>query len=292
MESENVNVCSSSFTAGDFAGDASLANSVVSIDLEAQQRDTLSLLMVDGDKVQEQDDELSITAHTALQLIFIFWIMTTPATCMIICLWVLRSIWAAAVSFHLFACLLLPYAYMRLCFSNEHALDLLRKLLRNPRRQAVLGCMYWLAFAGLGSAFYWMMGRLIIPNQHTIVEDLGISDDTSSVAFGLYFCSANPIVEEFFWRGFLVHALGKKEGMLWTISAMYASYHVVVLYALQFEPVLVGVCGVLLVVAGRLFSLLAGFSGVGSSALAHCAADMVIISVLFDWRYVQAHMRL
>jgi membrane protease YdiL (CAAX protease family) len=273
-----------------FVGDSSsLGQDGAPIDLESQGSDTLSLslLLVEVEKPQEPE-ECSISARTALQHIFLFWIMTTPATCMLICLWVLRSVWAAALSFHMVACILLPYAYTRLCFSHGDFVELLRALWRNPWRQALFGCAYWLAFAGLGSAFYWTMGRLIVPNQKEVVEELGLSDDISVFVFSLYFCIANPLAEEFFWRGFLVQALGRKESMLWTISTMYASYHVVVLYTLQLDPVLVAMCSVLLIVAGRVFSLLAGISGVWSSALAHCAADMVIISVLFDWRFVQA----
>jgi len=154
------------------------------------------------------------------------------------------------------------------------------------RRQAKYGVVYFVPVFGMLLLAYYLAGKAFIPNKSAVVAEFGLTSEPLTLAMcSMYFSFVNPVLEEFFWRVFLPHALGFSERALWMSSVFYSLYHVFVLTALGLPPWICGTTFVALAIAGRVFCALVQLTGPLSAAAAHSAADLCIAAVLWDWYY-------
>jgi hypothetical protein len=71
--------------------------------------------------------------------------MMLPTLTMVICLFGIGSIWAAALSFHIISCILLPCAYMVSLAGTEGCAKVWASFIVHVRIQLVAGAVYFVA---------------------------------------------------------------------------------------------------------------------------------------------------
>jgi hypothetical protein len=88
---------------------------------------------------------MRILAKTRLQKSIILANMMLPTLTMVVCLFGLGSIWAAALSFHLISCLLVPSVYMVSMTGVDGCLKAWASFIVHVRIQIIAGTVYFIA---------------------------------------------------------------------------------------------------------------------------------------------------
>jgi hypothetical protein len=96
---------------------------------------------------RDDHDGISVRllAKTKLQRSFVLANMMLPTLTMVICLFGIGSIWAAALSFHIISCILLPCAYMVSLAGTEGCAKVWASFIVHVRIQLVAGAVYFVA---------------------------------------------------------------------------------------------------------------------------------------------------
>jgi hypothetical protein len=99
--------------------------------------------------------------------------------------------------------------------------------------------------------------------------------------FIAYFVLANPLIEEYFWRGYL----GSPTRGLYPSDFLYAGFHALILMnKMQIGAILYSL--IVLVLAGWFWRQLARLDGgLLASVLGHMAADFTILMAVY-WRSI------
>ena len=129
--------------------------------------------------------------------------------------------------------------------------------------------------SGLSLNFLWSYFGVIddLPNR---IEALGLTKTTWPL-FIAYFSLVNPLVEEYFWRGYL----GSATRHLYPSDFLYSGFHGLVLMGkIQASVVLYSL--IVLVLAGWFWRQLARINGgLLAPMLGHMAADFTILMVIY-----------
>jgi membrane protease YdiL (CAAX protease family) len=109
------------------------------------------------------------------------------------------------------------------------------------------------------------------------VQALGLTSSTWPI-FITYFVLVNPLIEEYFWRGYL----GSRTTGLYPSDFLYSGFHGLILWG-KVQPVLF-VCGLtVLVAAGWFWRQLARIDeGLLAPVLGHMAADLTILLAVYQ----------
>lgn len=131
--------------------------------------------------------------------------------------------------------------------------------------------------SGISLYFLWPYLGLV-SNLPAHIESLGLTRDTWPL-FITYFTLVNPLIEEYFWRGYL----GSPTRWLHPSDFLYAGFHgLILMEKVQTGAVLYSL-GVL-VLAGWFWRQLAhADEGLLAPMLGHMAADFAILMTIF-WR--------
>jgi membrane protease YdiL (CAAX protease family) len=129
--------------------------------------------------------------------------------------------------------------------------------------------------SGLSLYFLWSYFGVTddLPNR---IEALGLTKTTWPL-FIAYFALVNPLVEEYFWRGYL----GSPTRHLYPSDFLYSGFHGLVLIGkMQASVVLYSL--IVLVLAGWFWRQLARINGgLLAPMLGHMAADFTILMVIY-----------
>jgi len=129
--------------------------------------------------------------------------------------------------------------------------------------------------SGLSLYFLWSYFGVTddLPNR---IEALGLTKTTWPL-FIAYFALVNPLVEEYFWRGYL----GSPTRHLYPSDFLYSGFHGLVLMGkMQASVVLYSL--IVLVLAGWFWRQLARINdGLLAPMLGHMAADFTILMVIY-----------
>lgn len=129
--------------------------------------------------------------------------------------------------------------------------------------------------SGLSLYYLWSFFGVIhdLPSQ---VESLGLTRSTWPL-FIMYFVLINPLVEEYYWRGFL----GSPTRGLYISDFLYAGFHALILWQKVHWSVVIYSL-VVLVLAGWFWRQLARANGgLLASLLGHMAADFTILMAVY-----------
>lgn len=130
--------------------------------------------------------------------------------------------------------------------------------------------------SGIALYFLWSYFGVIedLPAQ---VEALGLTGTTWPV-FITYFVLVNPLVEEYFWRGYL----GSPTRRLYPSDFLYAGFHGLVLLG-KVQPFAVAYSLGMLVFAGWFWRQLARLNGgLLAPVLGHMVADFTILMAVYQ----------
>lgn len=181
-------------------------------------------------------------------------------------LFVFQSAWGALVGFHL--------AILVTLFIAKPGLSPL--ILFQFKR------LRWTVFSVLvcgssGVTLYVLWARFgFAPDLAQQVQALGLSG-TSWPPFILYFTLVNPLVEEYFWRGWL----GSETTALHVSDFLYAGFHGLILFH-KVQPVTILFALSMLVLAGWFWrQLYRSERGLLAAVLGHCAADCTILLAVY-----------
>lgn len=144
----------------------------------------------------------------------------------------------------------------------------------SPRRgTSWLAAALIIGAALVGPAIYFAWDGITLPSgtlDDTLVS-LGLNGATW-IAFAIYYATVNPVVEEVFWRRYLLtperHAAGND---LW-----FAGYHVLVLVRFV-QPIWVAVATAILAIAAWLWRQLGRELGLIAPITSHVIADASLI---------------
>lgn len=181
-------------------------------------------------------------------------------------LFLFKNAWLTLLGFHVSVLIALailrPRVPLNILFKSNHPKWIII---------SVLFC----STSGIGLYFLWHSFGIAhdLPAQ---LISLGLNS-SSWAAFIAYFSLVNPFVEEYFWRGVLGNATKK----IFVIDAVYAGYHVIILWGrVPLSSVLFAV--MILTSAGwlwRQFSREDG--GLLAAVLGHMAADFSILMTVY-----------
>lgn len=131
--------------------------------------------------------------------------------------------------------------------------------------------------SGISLYFLWSYFRMVddLPGQ---IAAFGLTRAIWPV-FIMYFTLVNPLIEEYFWRGYL----GSSTRHLYPSDFLYAGFHGLVLIGkMQTGTILYGL--IVLALAGWFWRQLARIDGgLLAPVLGHMAADFTILMAVF-WR--------
>jgi membrane protease YdiL (CAAX protease family) len=235
----------------------------------------------------------SLLAYVALQLLCL-----SPTVFMVVLLVVARLGLVSMFVFHWVGCVAFPALFMWV-YDGEGAAAVVafatRHFASSSARQWRVGALFFVLFTlvGLGTAgavAQWceFVTEVYVPIKRNSVA-AGIQfDPTQSVLFSLYFIFVNSLIEELFWRGFLLERLGTSKGGILTASFYYALYHFWVLFALL--PTTIGSMNIWLslvamlglFVFGAVLALLHMGHGIAVSWLIHAAGDAAVCFFLLS----------
>ncbi|GAA4846357.1 hypothetical protein GCM10023310_25420 [Paenibacillus vulneris] len=92
----------------------------------------------------------------------------------------------------------------------------------------------------------------------------------------------NPILEEWYWRGFLLHKLHAKKSALWISSLFYSLYHGIVLLPLFELPLSLLSC-IPVFAAGMIWGWMSSkYRSLCGSILSHAMAEAGIMVLYFQ----------
>ena len=233
-------------------------------------------------------------ATRKLHVVLVMLICLLPAVA-IICLMLVAKLGILSMFvFHWVGAVAAPCLYMSLIDQEGLAspLQFLRRQFTGfavEVQQWKRGIVLFLGFTALGfvvivaiSHWCFLVNDLYKPMKIN-VETVGIDFSTvGAVLFVLYFTFVNSMIEEIFWRGWLLERLGTSRTAIGISGLFYASYHFFVLYAVL--PMSLGfnlwgstLVTLFLVLAGVMFSYIHQIHGIILSWFIHAAADACIM---------------
>jgi uncharacterized protein len=129
--------------------------------------------------------------------------------------------------------------------------------------------------SGISLYFFWSYFE-VIGNLSDHVQSFGLTGTTWPV-FLTYFVLVNPLIEEYFWRGYL----GSPTRRLYPSDFLYAGFHgLILLDRMEIAAVLYSL--ILLTLAGWFWRQLARANeGLLAPVLGHMAADFTILMAIY-----------
>ena len=150
-------------------------------------------------------------------------------------------------------------------------------------QRAFQGKRYWVLFitalagAGGGILLYILWPLLSVPDDiNSYIRSIGLNERTWPV-FLTYFILINPLIEEYYWRGYLA---GSAKGIALN-DLLFSGYHLIVL-AGQMETIWLIVVFFGLTIGAwfwRQMNKLAG--GLLASTISHITADITVILTIY-----------
>ncbi len=181
-------------------------------------------------------------------------------------LFLLKSAWLALVLFHL--AIVLPLLFIK----TKPPLGI---LFAGVNIKSILGSVILCGASGVGLYFLWDVLGLVrdLPAQ---VAALGLNRITW-IPFITYFTLVNPLVEDYYWRGFL----GSDMTSLYIGDIIFAGYHALILVnKVPFTSVLFALA-CLTFVGWFWRQLKRRDGGLLAAVLGHMAADLSILMVVY-----------
>ena len=150
-------------------------------------------------------------------------------------------------------------------------------------KRAFQGKRYWVLFitalagAGGGILLYILWPLLSVPDDiNSYIRSIGLNERTWPV-FLTYFILTNPLIEEYYWRGYLA---GSAKGIALN-DLLFSGYHLIVL-AGQIETIWLIVVFFALTIGAwfwRQMNKLGG--GLLASTISHITADITVILTIY-----------
>ena len=129
--------------------------------------------------------------------------------------------------------------------------------------------------SGVSLYFFWSTFE-VIGNLSAHVESLGLTRTTWPI-FITYFVLVNPLVEEYFWRGYL----GSPTKRLYPSDFLYSGFHGLILLGNMPVVAILGIL-IVLVLAGWFWRQLArADGGLLAPVLGHMTADLTILMAIY-----------
>jgi membrane protease YdiL (CAAX protease family) len=130
--------------------------------------------------------------------------------------------------------------------------------------------------SGIGLYLLWNMFS-ISPDLPAQLSTMGLSSSTSWLAFITYFSLVNPLIEEYFWRGYL----GSSSKKPYIGDIVYAGYHALVLWG-KVHPVIILLALIVLSSVGWFWRQISREDeGLLAAVLGHMAADFSILFAVY-----------
>lgn len=179
---------------------------------------------------------------------------------------VFHNAWVAILSYHV--------GMLGLLFLSGSKISLRRAYSGKTVWLPVLGAV---AGAASGVILYLIWPMLSIPGDISkFVAGLGINSATWPF-FLVYFILVNPVIEEYFWRGFL----GSSSRLFTLDDALFAGYHILVLAGQISTFWLVG-CFIVLTLAAWAWRQINRMNGgILASTVSHLTADIMVILTIY-----------
>jgi membrane protease YdiL (CAAX protease family) len=183
-------------------------------------------------------------------------------------LFIFRDAWSALLSFHLaiLISLLIARSYIPI-----------KTLFTGHDIRWILFSMVLCGSSGISLYFFW--DKFGISNdlaRH--VASIGLTESTW-IAFVAYFTLVNPLLEEYFWRGYL----GSNTPNVHISDFLYAGFHGLILLD-KVQASMIAYSLALLILAGWFWRQLARMDGgLLAPVLGHMAADLTILLAVY-WR--------
>lgn len=181
-------------------------------------------------------------------------------------LFIFRNAWSALLSFHL--SIVISILIAKPVFP-------LRTLFTSHNTRWILLSVLLCGSSGISLYFFWdQFGIAVDLSAH--VRAMGLNESTW-IAFIAYFALVNPLLEEYFWRGYL----GGPTPNFHMSDFLYAGFHGLIL--LNKVPAGMTVYSLaLLVVAGWFWRQIArADGGLLAAVLGHMAADFTILMAIY-----------
>lgn len=148
----------------------------------------------------------------------------------------------------------------------------------NDLRWVILSIVFC-GTSGIALYFFWSYFG-IVSDLPTHIESYDLTRSTWPL-FITYFVLVNPLIEEYFWRGYL----GSPTKSLYPSDFLYAGFHALILMN-KMQTAAVPYSLIVLVLAGWFWRQLARVDGgLLASVLGHMAADFTILMAVY-WRSI------
>ncbi len=130
--------------------------------------------------------------------------------------------------------------------------------------------------SGIGLYLLWGMFA-IAPDLPAQLGTMGLSSSTSWLLFITYFSLVNPLIEEYFWRGYL----GSNTKKPYIGDLVYAGYHALVLWG-KVHPLIILLALIILTSVGWFWRQISREDeGLLAAVLGHMAADFSILFAVY-----------
>lgn len=181
-------------------------------------------------------------------------------------LFLFKSAWGALVGFHLTLVMALVAARVD---------PPLGMLFKSKRSKWIFASVVFCGLSGVNLYFFWDMFG-IYPNLPAQLEAIGLKN-SAWFPFIVYFSLINPLMEEYFWRGFL----GSDAKSFYAGDLLYAAYHGIILWG-KVQPISILFAILLLTTAGWFWrQIKREDEGLLAPVLGHAAADFTILVCLY-----------
>jgi membrane protease YdiL (CAAX protease family) len=129
-----------------------------------------------------------------------------------------------------------------------------------------------------GISLYFLLSYFgVVGDLHEHIESLRLTSSTWPL-FITYFALANPLIEEYFWRGYL----GSPTKGFYPSDFLYSGFHGLILWG-KVQPGLIVYSLILLVAAGWFWRQLARIDGgLLAPVMGHMAADLTILLAVYQ----------